>query len=69
MQRRIFTANGQDKDIHRYMKAEEVQTVLLRRTARFLEGHGQSLRDAVELGWLDSKHTKSAAFKNLVSGS
>jgi hypothetical protein len=62
-------ARGQDKEIHRYMKAAEVQAVLLRRTAQFLEGHGQNLRDAVELGWLDSKHTKSPAFKSLVSGS
>jgi transposase len=62
-------ARGTDKDIHRFMKAEAVQAVLLRRTTQFLEGLGLSLLDAIELGWLDPKHTKNSAFKNLVNGS
>jgi len=51
------------------MKASEVQAVLLRRTAMFLHLEGKSLDDAVELGWLDSKHRKNSEFQKLVSGS
>ncbi|NEP54119.1 MAG: transposase [Moorea sp. SIO3C2] len=59
-------ARGTDKGISRYSSRTEVQAVLLRRTARFLKGMGLSLMDAVELGWLDSKHTKTQAFKQLL---
>ncbi|NEP35907.1 zinc ribbon domain-containing protein [Moorena sp. SIO3B2] len=59
-------ARGTDKDISRFSSRTEVQAVLLRRTARFLKGMGLSLLDAVELGWLDSKHTKTQAFKQLL---
>ncbi|NEP51537.1 MAG: transposase [Moorea sp. SIO3C2] len=59
---------GTDKDISRYTTRTEVQAVLLRRTARFLKGMGLSLTDAVELGWLDPKHTKTQAFKELLVG-
>ncbi len=62
-------ARGTDKEINRYMKADEVQAVLLRRTACFLKGHGKDLNDAVELGWLDIKHKRNPAFKELVNGS
>ncbi|WP_229415378.1 MULTISPECIES: hypothetical protein [Moorena] len=48
------------------MSKTEVQAVLLRRTARYLKGMGLSLLDAVELGWLDCKHTKTRAFKQLL---
>ncbi|AOY83811.1 zinc ribbon domain-containing protein [Moorena producens JHB] len=61
-------ARGTDKEISRYMNKTEVQAVLLRRTARFLKGMGLSLLDAVELGWIDSKHTKTKAFKELLNG-
>ena len=61
-------SRGTDKDITRYMSKTEVQAVLLRRTARFLEGMGLSLLDAVELGWLDCKHSKTRAFKQLLNG-
>ncbi|NEQ63306.1 MAG: transposase, partial [Moorea sp. SIO4A1] len=61
-------ARGTDKEITRYMSRAEVQAVLLRRTARYLEGMGLSLIDAVELGWLDCKHTKTQAFKQLLNG-
>ncbi|WP_293019177.1 MULTISPECIES: transposase [unclassified Moorena] len=54
---------GTDKEITRYMNKTEVQAVLLRRTARFLEGMGLSLLDAVELGWLDSKHELCSGFQ------
>ncbi|NEO74306.1 zinc ribbon domain-containing protein, partial [Moorena sp. SIO3H5] len=57
---------GTDREITRYMSKIEVQAVLLRRTARFLEGMGLSLLDAVELGWLDCKHTRTQAFKQLL---
>ncbi|WP_293115097.1 zinc ribbon domain-containing protein [Moorena sp. SIO4G3] len=57
---------GTDFEISRYMSKTEVQTVLLRRTARFLKGMGLSLADAVELGWLDFKHSKIRAFKELL---
>ncbi len=57
---------GTDKEITRYMTKTEVQAVLLRRTARFLKGMGLSLLDAVELGWLDCKHSKTKAFKELL---
>ncbi len=59
---------GTDQDISRFMSKTEVQAVLLRRTTRFLEGMGLSLLDAVELGWLDSKHSKNQAFKELLIG-
>ncbi|WP_424097552.1 zinc ribbon domain-containing protein [Moorena producens] len=59
---------GTDFEISRYMNKTEVQAVLLRRTARFLEGMGLSMVDAVELGWLDPKHTKARAFKELLAG-
>jgi transposase len=62
-------ARGTDKDINRYMTANEVQAVLLRRTARFLKGHGKDLNDAIELGWLDVKHKRNPVFKELVNGS
>ncbi|NEP03322.1 MAG: transposase [Symploca sp. SIO2E9] len=61
-------ARGTDKEISRFMKKEEVQAVLLRRTARFLKGMGLTLLQAVELGWLDPKHSKSKAFKELLTG-
>ncbi|NEO73913.1 MAG: transposase [Moorea sp. SIO3H5] len=54
---------GTDKEISRYMNKTEVQAVLLRRTARFLKGMGLSLADAVELGWLDSKHEQNSGFQ------
>jgi hypothetical protein len=60
---------GADREITRYMKSSEVQAVLLRRTAMFLKLEGKSLDDAVELGWLDSKHRKNSEFQKLVSGS
>ena len=59
-------ARGTDFEITRYMNKTEVQAVLLRRTARCLKGMGLSLLDAVELGWLDSKHSKTQAFKQLL---
>ncbi len=63
---RNILSRGTDKDITRYMSKTEVQAVLLRRTARYLKGMGLSLLDAVELGWLDCKHTKTRAFKQLL---
>ncbi|NEQ86077.1 MAG: transposase [Moorea sp. SIO2I5] len=59
-------ARGTDFEITRYMSKTEVQAVLLRRTARWLKGMGLSLVDAVELGWLDCKHTKTQAFNQLL---
>ncbi|NEQ85793.1 MAG: transposase [Moorea sp. SIO2I5] len=61
-------ARGTDQEISRFMTRVEVQAVLLRRTARFLKGMDKSLIDAVELGWLDSKHSKTQAFKELLIG-
>ncbi|NEO34348.1 MAG: transposase, partial [Symploca sp. SIO3C6] len=61
-------ARGKDLEISRFMKKEEVQAVLLRRTARFLKGMELSLTDAVELGWLDPKHSRTRAFKELLTG-
>lgn len=66
---RNLLVRGADKDITQFMCKEEVQAVLIRRTACFLKGLGLTLTDAVKLGWLDSKHTKSTAFKELASGS
>nr|WP_271970356.1 zinc ribbon domain-containing protein [Moorena producens] len=56
-------ARGTDKEIFRYSSRTEVQAVLLRRTARFLKGMGLNLLDAVELGWLDSKHQLCSGFQ------
>ncbi|NEO15835.1 MULTISPECIES: zinc ribbon domain-containing protein [unclassified Moorena] len=61
-------ARATDKEVTRYMSRTEVQAVLLRRTARYLEGMGLDLVDAVELDWLDCKHTKTQAFKQLLNG-
>ncbi|MDJ0620501.1 MAG: zinc ribbon domain-containing protein [Calothrix sp. MO_192.B10] len=66
---RNILVRGADKDITRFMRKEEVQAVLIRRTACFLKGLGLTLVEAVELGWLDFKHIKSKAFKKLASGS
>ncbi|WP_287360343.1 zinc ribbon domain-containing protein [Moorena sp. SIO3B2] len=56
-------SRGTDQDITRYMSKTEVQAVLLRRTARFLEGMGLSLLDAIELGLLDCKHELCSGFQ------
>ncbi|NEP64552.1 MULTISPECIES: zinc ribbon domain-containing protein [Moorena] len=61
-------ARGTDFEISRFSSRAEVQAVLLRRTARYLKGLGLSLANAVELGWLDSKHTKTQTFKQLLAG-
>ncbi|MEC4818364.1 MAG: transposase [Scytonema sp. PMC 1069.18] len=66
---KAILCRGTDKEITRYMRASEVQAVLLRRTAMFLKLEGKSLEDAIELGWLDSKHRKNPEFQKLVSGS
>jgi predicted small secreted protein len=66
---KAILCRGTDKDITRYMRSSEVQAVLLRRTAMFLKLEGKSLEDAVELGWLDSKHRFNPEFQKLVSGS
>lgn len=47
-----------DTEITLYMKFDKVHEVLLRRTASFLMEMGLTLQDAVEKGWLDSKHLK-----------
>ncbi|AOX04219.1 transposase [Moorena producens PAL-8-15-08-1] len=61
-------ARGTDKDITRHMNRVEVQAVLLRRTARYLRDIvGLDLLDAVAINLLDSKHSKSKAFKQLLS--
>ncbi|NEO79173.1 zinc ribbon domain-containing protein [Moorena sp. SIO4G3] len=65
---RNILGRGTDHEISRYTKREEVQAVLLRRTARFLEGMDLSLADAVKLGWLDSKHSRTQAFRDLLAG-
>ncbi|AOY81838.1 zinc ribbon domain-containing protein [Moorena producens JHB] len=65
---RNILARGTDKDISRFMTRVEVQAILLRRTARFLKGMDLSLVDAVKLGWLDSKHSRNQAFKELLIG-
>jgi len=62
-------ARGTDKEITRFMTRAEVQAVLLRRTARYLEDIlGLDLLDAIAVDYLDSKHSKSKAFKQLLSG-
>ena len=45
-----------DPEITRWMKKEQVQQLLLNRTAKFLETMGMTLLDAVDAGWLDAKH-------------
>lgn len=57
-----------DPEVTRYMKKDAVQFVLLRRTAAFLKTLGLTLSDAVERGWLDTKHTKHKKFKELLQG-
>ncbi|AOX04054.1 transposase [Moorena producens PAL-8-15-08-1] len=60
-------ARGTDFEITRHMSRVEVHAVLLRRTARCLEGLGLDLLDAVAIGILDSKHSRSQAFKQLLN--
>lgn len=57
-----------DPEVTRYMNKDEVQFVLLRRTAAFLKTLGLTLSDAVERGWLDIKHTRHKKFKELLQG-
>lgn len=57
-----------DNEISRYMKYEQVQAVLLCRTACFLKSMGLSLQDALDRGWLDSKHRKNKVFNELLHG-
>ncbi|MBO3459270.1 zinc ribbon domain-containing protein [Aetokthonos hydrillicola Thurmond2011] len=46
---------GQDKQITLYMRASEVQAVLIDRTVRYLASIGHSVATALDLGWLHSK--------------
>ncbi len=55
-----------DPEVTRYMKKDEVQFVLLRRTAAFLKTLCLNLSDSVDRGWLDIKHTKHKKFKELL---
>ncbi|MUG95007.1 transposase [Scytonema sp. UIC 10036] len=57
-----------DEVITQFMPYKQVQAVLLERTARFLNAKGLTLRDAVDLHWLDIKHTKCEAFQKLLHG-
>lgn len=57
-----------DLQITRFMKKDEVQFVLLRRTAAFLKTLGLTLFDAIDRGWLDIKHTRHKKFKELLQG-
>jgi hypothetical protein len=59
---------GLDKEITRFMKYTEVQAVLLRRTALFLNAMGLTLLDAINNGWLDVKHQFCQAFKEILHG-
>lgn len=45
-----------DTEITRFMKVDAINSLLLRRTASFLAQMDLTLQDAVDLGWLDSKH-------------
>ena len=56
----VIKHRGNDTEITRYMRAEEVQRILLKRTAIFLAGIGKTLEDAFNLGWLDIKHLCAA---------
>lgn len=57
-----------DPEVTRYMKSYEVQFVLLRRTAAFLKTLNLTLMDAIQLGWLDTKHILHKKFKELLQG-
>jgi hypothetical protein len=48
-----------DPLISRYMRWDDVHSVLMRRTVSFLAEMDLTIEDAVELGWLDSKHLRS----------
>jgi IS605 OrfB family transposase len=47
---------AKDEVIHRFMKYQQVQKILIERTASFLATLDMTLADAYLLGWLDSKH-------------
>lgn len=57
-----------DSLITQFMPYKQVQAVLLERTARFLNAMGLTLQDAVDLHWLDIKHTQCEAFQKLLHG-
>jgi hypothetical protein len=59
---------GLDTEITRFMKYKDVQVVLLRRTALFLNAMGLTLLDAINFGWLDIKHKKCRAFEEILNG-
>lgn len=46
---------GSDNEITRYQRSEEVRTILLIRTVRYLASIGRSVTEALDLGWLNSK--------------
>jgi hypothetical protein len=49
-----------DPLIHRYMRWNDVHSVLMQRTASFLLEMDLTIEDALSQGWLDSKHIRSA---------
>lgn len=46
---------GQDKHITRYMRASDVQAILVGRTVQYLNSIGYSVAAALDRGWLPSK--------------
>lgn len=51
---------GTDPEITRFMKSQEVLTVLLHRTVRFLVSFGYTVDFALQQGWLQSKFSAEA---------
>ncbi|MBR8832477.1 MAG: transposase [Stigonema ocellatum SAG 48.90 = DSM 106950] len=51
---------GQDKQITRYMRSSEVQTILVGRTVQYLHSIGYSVAAALDLGLLPSKFKTTA---------
>lgn len=51
---------GSDGEITRWMKYVEVRQILVQRTVRYLASIGRSVREALDLGWLNPKFKAEA---------
>lgn len=51
---------GTDAELSRYMRKEQVESVLMNRTVRYLHLIGHSVQEALDLGWLNSKFKRLA---------
>lgn len=51
---------GSDSEIHRYLKYPEVRQIFIQRTVRYLASIERSVREALDLEWLNPKFKAEA---------